>query len=568
MSRNTNINGRSSSSGSSGSGSNTTSTRGRGSSGRADNPSNTSSTTPNDVSIDDIYDNLFNSTDPTDLRENLGDYKHEGGASVIEKIFAALYGHAFDGSDRMQILQLLLQTLLTEQSYQRDYAYSELNYERSLAKNQVNQMQAAGMSRAAALAALQGGSSPQSVSPAGNITPFSPTDGLSPVLQGINNANGIVQSMCASILNMSNFDIDKRSKLLTNQLLQHQSTLLGSQIQGINDAALFQQAIANAPDFVREMSPYEQYGYFMHAATLKAGEDGFDPSSFYFGQSPEFKRCAQNPYFWNALSSSSQEANKAYASVFEPQKAQAFIQQQRALTELTNRQSSTEKQRARILTSQAFIDECTATCRRDMEICKAECLKLGYQFDANKAERFLERVSNFTDYDIESIQYQLKRLRYISSPDVFEQEKAEIINSLDYNVYQYMYGTAIASMKYGELQKYMDDGDNAIGDAQDWIQDYFRYQEFGGSAATSSLTDIWRTGFTGLTSVGALAFGGAKLYQAYQKSKSVVSAAAAGAPPVPFNGIVPLVVPNTPVYNQQMQDLWIRKGIDSGQLFQ
>lgn len=119
-----------------------------------------------------------------------------GSSADIERILAYLYGNALDDTGKNNGMTNILNWLMTKYSNQYAKDEAELAYSRSLPTTQLSQLMAAGMSRQAALAMLQG-SQYQQVQP--TATTFSPDDPTSRQLQQKQNAISAVGAAASMI---------------------------------------------------------------------------------------------------------------------------------------------------------------------------------------------------------------------------------------------------------------------------------------------------------------------------------------------------------------------------------
>lgn len=477
-----------------------------------------------------------------------------------------------DADALMNVWQQYLQYQLGEKNFARNKAESELSYLRGLAGNQVSQMMSAGMSRSAALAAVQGVQyqpvasdsqiSPQQTNIEGNRTQR---------MQAIMDIVTQSAQLANQIVSLASAPFDIKSKEITNKLLTNQNDMLEMQVQGMQDAAMFLQAVANA-DVSRDddkkianMPINDQYAYFADMQGKQFDFAKHSASSWQYAQSVPFSRSAGNPFFWATLNEQTRAKNYASASVYEPERAQREVSQLRAAVALTQSQDVNERLRSHILGTQAFIDETTAQARRDMELVKIECQKNGFAFDGKRAEAFLNRVSTFTDLDFAQVDYEIQRLASINDPVVFAKQKAALVEELDFNVAQYIYGRSLASLKNGVLQQMMvteQTGATADGhpivstfpndELYKWTRTCLQYRELGYSERVNAGTSIARTIFSGVGAFSAGAFASYKIFSALKPAATAaVSAVQAGAPPLPFNFVTPLVV-SQPLLEMQM----------------
>lgn len=452
---------------------------------------------------------------------------HDAALSADSWMMKLMYylKHLSNGnSDAMTAMtQLMMQYLQQEQNYQRNRDNAELNYQRSLASNQVDLMMAAGMSRAGALAALQGGSQPQQVTADGSITP----QGTDIEAQRINKMNAIMNvvqgaaQLAQQIASLATLPFDIKSKSITNQLMSNQNNLLEMQIQGMQDAAMFMQAVANA-DIQRDdkskisnLPINEQYSYFADMQGKQFDFAKHNVSSWQYAQSQPFSRSVGNPFFWATLNDQTRAKNYANASVFEPLKAQQSIAHLRAGTEYVQLQSKSEMSRSRILESQAFHDEYVSSAQNDLDLLRTECQKNQVAFDNERALAFMQRVQSFNDLDFKMLDYQIKRILQISDPEIMEQERLALLNSLEYNVANYIYSKGVVSSKNGVLQQLISDPDSPMADGSTfnhWLYSYMQFNEFGNLSQLNyelnKTNSLWRNIFGG----AAAAFAGYKIF--------------------------------------------------------
>lgn len=495
------------------------------------------------------------------------------GGDPILATFMKMKGETGGDLDALQnVFQQYLQYQLGEQNWQRNKSESDLAYQRGLPANQVAQMMQAGMSRSAALKAVQGAQ----YAPAASGTDISPQPtniegNRTQRMQAIMDIVSQSAQLANQIVSLASAPFDLKAKAITNKLLTNQNDMLDMQVQGMQDAAMFMQAVANADvsrdddNKIANLPINDQYAYFADMQGKQFDFAKHSASSWQYAQSTPFSRSASNPFFWATLNEQTRAKNYASASVYEPERAQREVSQLRAAVALTQSQDTNERLRSHILGAQAFIDETTSQARRDMELVKIECEKNGFAFDSKRAEAFLQRIQSFTDLDFAQVDYEIQRLASINDPVVFAKQKAALVEELDFNVAQYIYGRSLASLKSGVLQQMMvseQTGSTADGkpivttspndELLKWTRACLQYRELGYSDKVSAGTSIARTIFTGVGSFAASALVGAKVFS-YLKPAATAAASAtqAGAPPLPFNFVAPIVV-SQPLMDMQM----------------
>lgn len=496
---------------------------------------------------DPVLDNVGAKEDAQKYLDNFG-----SSGNKIEDIFLKLRALGLTDSELIEYLQLYLQ-----------YQVGEQNYSRSLPAQQLANLQAAGMSRSAALGLLQnGGDSSTSLQPFESNADEVKQMQFERTMDIVKNVGILAQQ----IVSLASAPFDIRAKQITNNLLSNQSDLLSMQIQGMQDAAMFYQAIANADGdgSISKQSVLDQYKYIANATAPRALENGYNLGTVMYANSQEFKRAASNPFFWSVLSETMSKNNAASASIFEPERAEQLVASLRAATNYTNKQAHTEGFRSRIMSVQAFRDEALAQLRQDMERAKLLAEQHGYEFDDARSQAFLQRVETFNEYDFAQMDYKIQQLSYMRDPVMLERQRAALAAELDYNVAQYLYGHSIYSLKNGTLAQMMPNltTSGAVADINtdvaqsadllNWTKSYIEYCELGKTAELNAAQGVARTIFTGLGTSAATAFAGFKIFRGLQAAKAAASAAAtavqAGTPPIPFNLALPLVVPATTEY--------------------
>lgn len=435
-----------------------------------------------------------------------------------------------------QFAQLLLQ-----------YYTGEQNYQRSLASNQVAQMMSAGMSRAAALQALHGGSDSQTaISPMATNAEETRTNRINSILNGVQTATQVANQIVSLI--SAPFDI--KAKSVTNDILTNQANMLGMQVQGMQDAAAFLQASANQRNFdpaFSDMKLSDQIDYFSKMSGADYKSD-YNMPSYAYANSEQFKRCMSNPYFWATLHNSYSNASAADASFYEPAKAEQEVSRLRAAVALTNNQAWSERQRSRILSSDAFVAEYTQAIKSEMEYAKLQAEKHGYEFDDKKSQAFLERVQDFTDLDFARLDYEIERISRMNNPLLMDKQIDALTSSLDFQVANYIYSQSLLSIKNGALESLYstDDAGNRVPsqDLYNWCKVALQYNELGYNTYETTKQGWWRTAFSGLTAGAASALAGLKIVQAVKDAAPAVQAAVQSVkPPIPFNALAPIVVP-------------------------
>lgn len=481
----------------------------------------------------------------TDISDSL-DAATGADSWLMQLMYYLKYESGGDRDALTNVAQLLLQYLQNEQNFQRNRDYAELNYQRSLASNQVDLMMDAGMSRAAALKALQGGSIPQSIT-ADGVASSLPTDiegHRTQRFQNILDAIDTSTRLANQLVSLASAPMDMQAKYITNKLLTNQSDLLEMQVQGLQDAAMFSQAVANVDSSnngtkLADMPLFEQYSYFQKQSKMSPADSGFEPNAFYYGNSQSFARAAQNPFFWSAYADAVKNRNSANASIFDPIRAQNEVSQLRAATRLTQNQAFSEQFRSKILAANGFVDEYTAQARKDMEICKLQAEKAGFKFDKARADAFLERVDSFNAADFLALDYEIGRLSELNDPLVFSLQKNALVQSLDYQVAHYIYQQSLASLHEGVLSSELQTNPK---DVYEWTKNYLRYEELGQDARNAAANNTARSVISGVTAGAASAFAGYKIYTGFA-NRAAQAAAAAGSthPPLPFNLLAPIV---------------------------
>lgn len=499
------------------------------------------------------------SVDKSDARSLL---QQGSSGNNITDIFLALRQLGLTDDELREYLQLYL-----------EYQVGEQNYRRSLPSSQVANLQAAGMSRSAALAMLQnGGESTTSVTPFASNQEEVRNNQFNRTMDLVKNIGVLAQQ----ITSLASAPFDIKSKILTNRLMSNQSDMLSMQIQGMQDAATFYQAVANV-DPKHELSKrslLEQYQYIQAGSQPRALDNGYDLGTVMYANSPEFKRAASNPFFWSVLSDTMTKSNQASASVFEPERAEQIVSSLRAATRYTQNQANTELTRNRIMSVQAFRDETLAAAREDMERAKLLAEKNGYSFDSQRAEQFIERLEQFNAYDFAAMDYEIQKLTYMRDPAMVERQRLALAEELDYNVAMYLYGRSIYSLKNGVLAQMspnlqnsgsvanLDSNVGSTGDLINWTKAYLEYCELGRTAQSNARQGIARTIFSGLGAAAGGAFVGLKLFkgiqgiQAANAAASSASVVQSGAPSIPFNLTTPLVIsaPLAPYLLPQVND--------------
>ena len=462
-----------------------------------------------------------------------------------------------DGDTQRTWAQLYLQYILGEQNYNRNLANANLNYDRSKAANQVALMMQAGMSRSAALAALQGGSTPQNVNSDTSITPMQTNAEANQraKFQNILNAIQVGTQLCNQIISLASAPFDISAKYITNRLLNNQANMLDMQVQGMQDAAMFMQAVSNAdtslPDDrkLMDMSVSDQYQFFAEQAQMKPTQQGFIASAHMYGNGEYFRRAASNPFFWASVNDTVKNRNFANASIFEPQRAEQAVAQIRAGINYTNSLKDVEDVRKRIFSVQAFHDEMLAQLRVDIDKMKANCEKLGIQFDTKRAQKFYDLADKFNLETALTLDGNIERLNYLHTAEVYKATQAELLASSEYQVGLYVYGAALNSLKNGALSEMYQVGNDGVtiypnNDLEKWIKNYLHYTELGGATALNAQLQIPRTIFSGITTAGVLSFGAAKLFKGANAAKAAASAAG-GSSISSTLALPPLVVPGT-----------------------
>lgn len=472
-----------------------------------------------------------------------------------EDIFAYMKGlYGANGDTKRDWMQLFLQYMIGEQNYKRDRDYAELNYDRSKAANQVALMMQAGMSRSAALAALQGGSVPQSASSQSGITPMQTNVEANEraKFQNIMNAIQVGTQLCNQIISLASAPFDIQAKQITNRLLNNQANMLDMQVQGMQDAAMFMQAVANAdvsmPDDRKllDMSVNDQYQFFADQAQMKPTQKGFVASAHMYGNGEYYRRAAGNPFFWASVNETVKNRNFANASIFEPERAEQSVAQIRAGINYTNSLREVEDTRKRIFSVQAFHDEMLSQLRVDIDKMKANCEKLGIKFDTKRAQQFYDLADKFNLETALTLDGNIERLNYLHTAEVYQATQAELLASSEYQVGLYVYGSALNSLKNGVLSEMYQIGSDGATvypnkELDGWIKNYLNYTELGGATALNAKLQIPRTIFSGLSSFGMLSLGAAKLWSAAKGAGAAVSATAANS----SMALTPLVVPST-----------------------
>lgn len=357
--------------------------------------------------------------------------------NILENFFKLNHGErdkAYSGIDLSQLSDIdraLLQQLyfadgdrdanLQVLQNKLEIALGERNYERSLPINQVAQLQAAGMSRAAALQLLQGGGTS-----ALQVSPMS-TDIEGHDLQRNNLiANTSFQTIDA-LQRIATLPFDIRSKAATADLLRSQDTMLNEQKQGFALSAAAIQAASNNGFQFEGSNANDLLAFLQSNQNMK----------------PLLESIQSNPYAFSSLSHLMSQDFQTRASSYEPKFAQARMQQQIALTHLTQNDESNIQLNNLLLNNDVYRDTVATTLFQQVEYAKANQIIAESDVNVQRLQNILQHIKEFNDYDLELVQFQLQQIRDTFDPEFRQAHIENLINSERWQALQalYAYGT-------------------------------------------------------------------------------------------------------------------------------
>lgn len=295
-------------------------------------------------------------------------------------------------------------------------ANREQDWERTNPQSVVRQLQAAGMSRAAALQAAAGSQ--------GATTAVSPSGPAPATLEPIMQTAGTIASLASGAVGMyatlAQLPFDQKVKKATADLIANQSNMLGEQIEGNRLAAAFYQ------DAVNEGFDFK-------------GKNASDVLQFLAGLGRNVDAFKRNPYALSQMSSMLTQEYGTSAQSYTPESAANLQRIQVATEGLIQGQALGQEFLNRHLWRQDDIEAACQELRRAANVAQAEAEKYKLQFDAKRFEKFYEKVESFTSLDLMQLDYNIQQLQYRKNLKFWEHETRALVNGYDYQAAQFLF---------------------------------------------------------------------------------------------------------------------------------
>lgn len=371
-------------------------------------------------------------------------------------------------------------TLLQQQNRDEDYY-------RSLPQNVVANLMASGMSRAAALQAAAG------VQPtATQVSPAAPeTANLAPL-------GDLAQSFFGGIntfASLASLPFDNRVKAAQSDFLKVQGSLLESQKEGF---ALASSAVQSAANNGFDFKGANATSLMQHLESIA-------------DNAPLVSAIKSNPYAFSTISRLCSDEYATKAASYDPNLAEARVQQQIALTHLTQNDESQIALNNKLLQNEVYRDNVATALYEQVEYAKANQLVKESEVNVSRLNNVLQNIREFNQYDLELIQFQLQQIRDLQDPEYRQAHIENLINSERWQALQALYAYGSTEIMQNTLTAQKNDPDS-MRDLMNASRKYLYGVSLGGYESQQMLQRWLSTGAAAVGAVGGAFLIGSKIF--------------------------------------------------------